>query len=311
MEPDQSFSTAAPRGEIPGRRLMAVSFAAGFLQLFIKIVAAVFTGSSAVFADAVESAVHVIAVGFAFFSLHVAARPADRDHPYGHAKIGFFSAGVEGGIILMAALFIIGDSIHRIWQGPQVEEIGLGILLTAVTVFLNIILGTVLVLHGRRHHQLILTANGKHILTDAWTSLGVILGLFLVHLTNWVYWDPLLAIIVGTNILLTGAGLVRKGFSGLMDSAREEDLRLAEEILQRSLQGRDVTYHALRLRNLGQHLAIDLHLVFDDKLSIREAHDIATMLEHTLSSAFHPPAVIMTHLEPRHDHSRLHGTPAA
>jgi cation diffusion facilitator family transporter len=296
-------------GKIPGRNLMAVSFVAGFVQLLIKIGAAILTGSAAVFADAVESAVHVLAVGFAFFSLHVAARPPDRDHPYGHAKIGFFSAGVEGGIILMAALFIIGDSARRIWQGPQLEEIGWGIALTGLTVILNLILGSFLIYHGRKHHQLILTANGKHVLTDAWTSLGVIAGLSMVQLTGWVYWDPLLAILVGANILRTGTGLVSKGFSGLMDSAQEEDLRLAEKILGQSLNSNEVTYHALRLRNLGQHLSIDLHLVFEDRLSIREAHDIATVLEHKLSSAFHPPAVVMTHLEPRHDHERLHGPP--
>lgn len=296
-------------GAVPGSKLIAMSFVAGLVQLLIKLGAAILTGSAAVFADAVESAVHVLAVGFAFFSLHMAARPPDRDHPYGHAKIGFFSAGVEGGIILMAALFIIGDSIRRVWQGPQVEEIGLGIVLTALTLLLNVTLGSVLILQGRKHNQLILTANGKHVLTDAWTSLGVIVGLSLVQLTGWGYWDPILAVVVGANLLRTGSDLVQKGFSGLMDSAQEEDLDKAESILKESLQGHDVTYHALRLRSLGQHLSIDLHLVFDDKLSIRDAHDMATMLEHKLSSAFHPPAVVMTHLEPRHDHDRLHGSP--
>jgi cation diffusion facilitator family transporter len=288
---------------------MALSLFAGILQLLIKVTAAVVTGSAAVFADAVESAVHVLAVGFAFFSLRVAARPPDRDHPYGHAKIGFFSAGVEGGIILMAALFIMGDSLRRIWQGPVVEEIGWGITLTAVTILFNVALGALLIFHGRKHHQLILTANGRHVLTDAWTSLGVIGGLLLVQFTGWVYWDPLCAIVVAANILRTGSDLVWRGFSGLMDSASEEDLLKAENILRDSLAGKDATYHALRLRNLGQHLSIDLHLVFDDRLSIRDAHDLATALEHELSSAFHPPAVVMTHLEPRQDHDRLHGTP--
>jgi cation diffusion facilitator family transporter len=178
-----------------------------------------------------------------------------------------------------------------------------------LTVILNVLLGSVLVYQGRKHHQLILTANGKHVLTDAWTSLGVIAGLLMVQFTGWVYWDPLLAILVGGNILRTGAGLVGKGFSGLMDTALEDDLGKAEKILKQNLEGQDVTYHALRLRSLGQHLSIDLHLVFEDRLTIREAHDFATNLEHKLSSAFHPPAVVMTHLEPRHDHDRLHGSP--
>jgi len=286
---------------------MGVSLAAGFLQLVIKLTAVIITGSAAVFADAAESAVHLLAVVFAFVSLQIAHRPPDRDHPYGHAKIGFFSAGVEGGVILVAALFILGDATRRILIGPELEQVGWGISLTAFTVVMNGFLGIWLIRTGKREHQLILVANGWHVLTDAWTSIGVIIGLTLAWTTGWVYWDPICAILVAINILITGSLLIRRGFSGLMDTASEGDLKLAEEILDRELQKTGVSYHALRLRSLGDGISIDLHLLFEDRLTIRDAHAFATALESKLANAFPPRASVMTHLEPRSDHTRLHG----
>lgn len=289
-----------------GQALMTLSVGAAFLQLFIKIVAAIFTGSAAVFADAAESGIHLIAVIFAFFSLRISHLPPDRDHPYGHAKIGFFSAGVEGAVILFAAVFILVDAIRRMVTGPELQQVGLGIVLTAVTILINTGLGWMLLRHGKKSGQLILIANGKHVLTDAWTSLGVIAGLTLAWWTGWSYWDPICAIFVAINIVVTGASLVRRGFSGLMDTASEKDLKTAEQILADSLKGTGVSYHALRLRNLGNAVAIDLHLLFEDQLSVREAHAFATRLEEKLSTAYQPNAVVMTHLEPRSDHARIH-----
>lgn len=301
--PDAGHAEPKPRSQTA----MGVSLGAGILQLVIKITAFVITGSAAVFADAAESAVHLLAVVFAFISLQIAYRPPDRDHPYGHAKIGFFSAGVEGGVILVAAIFIIGDATRRILIGPELEQVGWGISLTAFTVLMNGLLGMWLIRTGRKEHQLILVANGWHVITDAWTSIGVIVGLTLAWTTGWVYWDPICAILVALNILITGSVLIRRGFSGLMDTASEGDLKLAEEILDRELEKSGVSYHALRLRNLGDGISIDLHLLFEDRLTIREVHAFATALERKLADAFHPEASVMTHLEPRSDHTRLHG----
>lgn len=288
------------------QRAIGLSLVAGLGQLFIKVTALLLTGSAAVFADAAESAVHLIAVFFAFFSFRVSRRPPDQDHPYGHGKIGFFSAGVEGGVIFLAALYILGESIRRILAGPVVEEVGWGIGLTLLTVLINGVLGWWLISTGRREHHLILVANGWHVLTDAWTSVGVAVGLALTASTGWVYWDPVCAILVAVHILRTGSKLIHLGFAGLMDEASAADVRRARDILQQELSETGVYYHALRLRNLGDRLAIDLHLLFDDQMSIREAHDFATRIERSLSVGFAPPAAVMTHLEPRRDHGRIH-----
>jgi cation diffusion facilitator family transporter len=307
VHPRAMKSTDNTSGIRACRRAIHISLAAGIVQMAVKVTAVFITGSVAIFADAAESAVHLIAVAFAATSLRIAHKPPDRDHPYGHAKVGFFSAGVEGAVILVAAVFILGDSLRRIWEGPVIDRIGWGIGLTAFTVLMNGVLGMWLLATGRRHHQIIVTANGWHVLTDAFTSLGVILGLSLAWTTGWAFWDPVCAILVAVNILVTGAGLVRSGIQGLMDRADDADQASAEALLERELHGTGVSYHALRMRNLGDAVSIDLHLLFDDRLSIREAHAFATALEKKLSAAFTPPAVVMTHLEPRRDHARLHG----
>lgn len=293
-------------GKARSRRAMSLSLGVSFAQLGIKVLAWLLTGSAAVFADAAESTVHLLAVGFAFFSLRWAHRPPDGDHRYGHGKIGYLSAGVEGGVIFLAALIILGDAFRRILSGPEVQQIGWGIGLVALTITLNAALGWYLLRTGQREHELILVANGWHVLTDAWTSIGVLIGLVLVAATGWVYWDPVCAILVAFHILVTGGRLIGKSFGGLMDLASEADVRRAEEILAANLRQTNVTYHALRLRSLGNRLAIDLHLVFDDHLPLHEAHEFATNLERELAGAFSPPATVMTHLEPRADHARLH-----
>lgn len=287
-------------------RAMALSLAAGGLQLIIKLGAWLMTASTAVFADAAESAVHLLAVLFAALSLRISRRPPDREHTYGHGKIGFFSAGVEGAVIFITALYIMGESIRSLLAGPAIHAIGWGILLTALSVLLNGAVGWHLIATGKRLHNLILVANGWHVLTDCFTSLGVIAGLLLAKLTQWLYWDPVCALLVATHILITGSKLLHAGFAGLMDEASDSDIATAKAILDRELTSTGVSYHHLRMRHLGDRLAIDLHLVFDDHLSIRDAHEIATHIERTLAAGFSPAATVMTHLEPRGDHNRLH-----
>src|SRR5690625_4491299 len=201
------------------RRAINLSLGVGLLMLVIKFSAWLLTGSAAIFADAIETIVHVIAVAFAAYSLRLSLKPADENHPYGHAKVSFFSAGAEGMLIILAAIFIIQDAIRKWIAGVEIEHIGFGAALTGLTVILNGILGFYLVSIGRKKKSLILEANGKHILTDAWTSLGVIIGLILALLTGWLPWDPILAIAVALNIIITGFNLIRQSIRGLMDEA--------------------------------------------------------------------------------------------
>lgn len=286
---------------------MVFSLLSGIFQLVVKFTAYWLTGSAAIFADAAESAVHLLAVVFAFVSLRISTKPPDREHPYGHAKIGFFSSIFEGAMILVAAIFILGDAAKKVLEAPKIEAVGWGILLTFFTIALNGALGIWLVRLGKKYREVILSANGWHLLTDSWTSIGVIVGLVMVWLSGWVYWDPICATIVAINILVTGANLVKRGVSGLMDEADAADIATAERLIEVELAGTGVGYHDLRMRNTGNRISIDLHLLFDDRMSVREAHEFATILERKLSEAFQPAATVMTHIEPKTDHERLHG----
>ncbi|MCX7713129.1 MAG: cation diffusion facilitator family transporter [Chthoniobacterales bacterium] len=302
---DTNFSTSC--GANVAERAMSFSLLAGTFQILLKVSAYILTGSAAIFADAAESLVHFLAVIFAYVSLKISRKPPDRDHPYGHAKIGFFSSIFEGAMILVAAIFILGDAAKKILEHPEIEFVGWGIFLTLMSILMNGGLGVWLVQLGRKHRQIILSSNGWHLLTDSWTSIGVIVGLILVWFTKWAYWDPICAAIVAINILVTGTSLVRRGISGLMDEADSKDIAIAEDLLERELAGTGVRYHDLRMRNTGNRVSIDLHLLFDDRMSVRDAHEFATVLERKLSEAFQPAATVMTHIEPWSDQDQLHG----
>lgn len=181
-------------------RAMRLSLTVGFLMLFLKCYAFFLTGSSAIFSDAAESVVHIFAVGFAAYSMWLSHKPADRDHPYGHDRITFFSAGFEGALIMIAALFILYQAVQKVLHGVELENLDWGMLFISVATVLNGWLGLYLVRQGKRYHSLVLEADGKHILTDCITSSGVIVALILTRVTGWLYFDPLIAGLIGLNI---------------------------------------------------------------------------------------------------------------
>jgi cation diffusion facilitator family transporter len=275
-------------------------------MLGLKVTAYLMTGSAAILGDAAESIVHIVAVGFAAFSVWFAEQPADANHPYGHSKIAFISAGVEGGLIIVAAAYIIYESVHRWLAGLAVARMGEGILLTVLTILLNILLGWYLIRTGRRHHSLIVSANGKHVLTDGWTSLGAIAGLALTRLTGQLWWDPLCGLILAGNILVSGYGLLRQSLTGLMDEA---DAALAGELeaaLERETRARGVTFHALRHRNAGHLHYVDVHFLFPDDILLKDAHRLATEIEAAVETSVRHKLYITTHLECAGDHDELH-----
>ncbi len=216
-------------------RAMALSVAIGFFMLALKIYAYVITGSAAILSDAAESIVHIIAVSFAAYSFWLSLKPADQSHMYGHDRISFFSAGFEGWMIALAALYIIYEATHKWLSGLALENIGTGTAYTSLSVVINGALGWYLVVIGKKYHSLVIEANGKHVLTDSWTSIGVVVGLLLITLTGWLPFDPLIAILVGINILWTGYKLIRRSIAGLMDESNPEidqQLRQARADLQ-------------------------------------------------------------------------------
>ncbi|PTY04930.1 cation transporter [Opitutaceae bacterium EW11] len=289
---------------------MNLSLGIGLLMFVMKVGAYLMTGSAAILSDAAESVVHVAAVMFAAYSLRLSYKPADETHLYGHAKISFFSAGFEGAMIMLAALFIIYESIHKWMTGLALENLGAGTLLTAAASAINGGLGGYLVWIGRRKHSLILVANGKHVLTDVWTSLAVLVGLGLVLITKWLPFDPICGIIMACNILWSGGGLVRSAFAGLMDKADPETHQKLVGILDRETKSRQLTYHDLRHRNLGDTHWVEVHLLFPAGTDLAQAHRLATEIERVVETALEPRAHVTTHLESAEDHDELH-PPAA
>lgn len=294
--------------EFPAQRLaMRLSLIVGVAMFLAKGFAFVLTGSAAILSDAAESVVHVAAVAFATWGLSLAQRPPDRDHPYGHEKVSYFSAGMEGGLIAVAAIYILYESIRKIILGPEIQHLGAGSAIVALATVVNGLLGAYLIRTGRRRHSLILVANGRHVLTDSITSFGVIVALLLVWLTGWKLLDPILAIAVALHILRSGGQLVRESFHGLMDRIDPEIDRALRDVLDRWTETTGGEYHGLRHRSGGNVVWVDVHLLFDGRSSIEAAHAAATTLEHLLGAALPEHEVEVTsHIEPLEAHGTHH-----
>ena len=289
---------------------MRASVVIGVLMLGAKVSAWWLTGSAAILSDAAESVVHVVAIAFASMSLRLSYRPADERYPYGYERISFFSAGFEGAMIVLAALVIVIESVNRWRSGLFPTELGTGTAIIAAASVANLLLGLYLVRTGRREQSLIVEANGKHVLTDSWTSFGVVGGLLLVMWTGWKPFDPLLAIAVALNILWSGGNLVRRSVHGLLDYADPEIDRRVRRELDTICTDLGIEYHELRHRHTGSRLLIEVHLLFGYEVPVGRAHEIATQVETRLASTLETPAEITTHLEAREDHDRVHTTRA-
>ncbi len=285
---------------------MWLSLAVGVLMLVGKVGAYYYTGSLAILADAAESVVHVLAVGFAAFSLNLSLKPAAPRFLYGYERIAFFSAGFEGAMIVVAAVAILGEAIHRWLTGLQLENLGYGTLILLGAGLLNGGLGWFLVRTGRRVNSVILVADGKHVLTDCWTSFGVVAGLVLVLVTHWKPFDPIVAILVAVNILWSGGRLMWHAAVGLLDYS---DPAIGHEIREK-LDGicneLGMHYHGVRFRTTGYRQLIEVHLLFPSETALGEAHAQATVLEERLVAELSMPADVITHLEGEEDHATVH-----
>lgn len=291
------------------RFAMRLSLVFGLIMLTGKWLAWWLTGSTAILSDATESVIHVVAVAFAGFSLRLSTRPANEQFLYGYERIRFFSAGFEGSMIVLAACAILSAAVLKWIHGLELERLGLGLLFTVAASLVNAGLGYYLLRVGRRTQSIILEANGKHVLTDSWTSFGVVGGLLLVLITGWKPFDPLLAIIVALNILWTGWRLIRRSIGGLMDYGDPKiGYRLRERLDQLS-EAEGIEYHGLRYRDTGVRLLVEIHLLFPYDFAIGEAHRLATRLEERLPEFMGREVELVTHLESLEDHSAIHGHP--
>jgi cation diffusion facilitator family transporter len=288
------------------RFAMRLSLALGLAMLIAKTTIYFMTHSVAIFSDAAESVVHVIAVGFAAFSLRLSTRSASPQFLYGYERITFFSAGFEGAMIVVAAIAILYESIRKWIAGLQLEHLGAGALLILIAGLVNAALGYYLKRTGRRTNSLILEADGKHVLTDSWTSFGVVGGLGLVLLTHWKPFDPLVAMAVAVNILWSGGRLVWHSAVGLMDYSDPKAGRKIREKLDDLCAELNIQYHGVRFRTTGYRQIIEVHLLFPRLTSVSEAHRLATNLEERLPSNLGIPAEVVTHLECLEDHADVH-----
>ncbi len=288
------------------RFAMRLSLMVGLAMLIGKTTAYFMTHSAAIFSDAAESVVHVIAVGFASFSLRLSTKSASHQFLYGYERITFFSAGFEGAMIVVAAIAILFESIRRWMAGLRLEHLGTGTWLVLMAGIVNAGLGYYLLRTGRRTHSLILEADGKHVLTDCWTSFGVVGGLGLVMLTHWKPFDPLVAITVAANILWSGGRLAWRSAVGLMDFSDPKAGRKIRDQLDAICSELNIQYHGVRYRTTGYRQIIEVHLLFPRLTPVSEAHRLATILEERLPAELGMPAEVTTHLESLEDHADVH-----
>jgi cation diffusion facilitator family transporter len=304
FSPEDRVRTRQEMGD--ARLAMRLSLTFGIVMLIGKTTAYFLTHSAAIFSDAAESVIHVIAVAFASFSLRLSTKPASHQFLYGYERVTFFSAGFEGAMIIVAAIAILVESIRKWIAGLQLEHLGTGVLLVLVAGILNAALGYYLLRTGRRTNSLILEANGKHVLTDSWTSFGVVGGLGLVLLTGWKPFDPLIAIAVAINILWSGGNLVWHSAVGLLDYSDPKAGREIRYHLDRLCLDLNIQYHGVRFRTTGYRQIIEVHLLFPESTSVSLAHRLATELEERLPQRLGMPAEVITHLESVEDHADVH-----
>jgi cation diffusion facilitator family transporter len=283
---------------------MVASFLVSFLMLVGKITAAYLTGSTAILSDAAESVIHLFATGFAGFSLWYAATPPDPNHPYGHGKISYFASAVEGALILLAAVGVAWTAVHDLMVGAELQRLDIGLYLIGGLTIVNLVLGQYLIRTGRRTNSIVLVSNGQHVMTDMWTSLGVVAGVGLVWLTGIQWLDPVVGLLVAGNILWTASRLLRRSMYGLMDEADPEATRaLLDELSSAVDEDLIAGVHQVRHRRSSDQVWIEYHLMFPGDMPIHEAHARSHEVEDRVNALFPDEDVHVTaHLEPRrHD----------
>jgi len=281
---------------------MALALGAALGTLGLKFGAYLATGSVAILSDAAESFINLTAALIALVALEIAARPADATHAYGHEKAEYFSSGVEGVLILAAAGGISYQAWRRLWNPFSLEALPLGLGISVGAGLINFVVARALLAQAKRHESITLEAHAKHLLTDVWTTAGVVGGLTAVMLTDWQWLDPAIAFAVAVNIVVSGFGLVQRSFRGLMDYVLSpEEIRLVEEILARH-SDEHIVYHQLRTRRAGRKRFIDFHLLVPGSRSVQETHDLCEKIEKEIRRAL-GEASITIHVEPLEDPS--------
>ncbi|ALG86204.1 cation diffusion facilitator family transporter [Gordonia phthalatica] len=277
-----------------------LSIAASIVVIALKMFAWQLTGSVGLLSDAAESVVNLVAAVVAFFALRIAAKPADDDHNFGHVKSEYFSAVIEGVMIVIAAIVIIVTAVDRLFNPRDLEQVGFGLAVSVLASVINGLVAWQLMRVGRKFRSLTLEADGKHLMTDVWTTAGVIVGVGAVYLTGWSRLDPVIAIIVAVNIIFVGYKLMRASTMGLMDTAIPDEQRAAVDAVLDRYRGDGVDFHDVRTREAGHLRFVQLHMLVPGEWTVQRGHDLLEEVETSLHQAVEDlrPTI---HLEPIED----------
>jgi cation diffusion facilitator family transporter len=282
------------------RSFALLSIAAAVATIGLKLLAWWLTGSVGLLSDALEGTINLAGATMAFAMLSVAARPPDDEHAFGYSKAEYFASGFEGMLIVVAAVAIGAVAIDRLISPRPLEQLGLGIVVSTAAALINFAVARQLLAAGRRHRSIALEADARHLMTDVWTSAGVILGVGAVWLTGWARLDPLIALAVAANIVWSGYKLVRQSTHGLLDHALpEEELRALERVLDR-YRAQGIDFHALRTRQAGARSFVSVHVLVPSEWSVAQGHNLAHQVERDIHESL-PDAAVLTHVEPLGD----------
>jgi|SRR5690625_111774 len=280
------------------KRLIVIAVGVSFSLMIIKFIAFFMTGSNAIFTDAAESIVNVIASGFAFYSIHLSSRPKDENHPYGHGKVEFFSVFVEGGLIVIAGLVILAKSVYNLFFPSSITHLDEGLWLVLFTAVVNYGLGFYLVKSSKNLNSMVLEADGKHLKVDAYSTCAVIIGLIVLKATGYFWIDSVISIIMGGFILWSGYKLLRTSISGLMDESDSETLNKVVEILNTNRRKQWIDIHNLRVQRYGNELHIDCHLTLPNYYDLNQVHDELLAVEALLNKELNTSVELFVHADP-------------
>jgi cation diffusion facilitator family transporter len=282
-------------------RFAWLSVFAAVLTISLKTSAYYLTGSVGLLSDALESLINLAAAIIALLMLKIAAQPPDDDHAFGHDKAEYFASGIEGTMIFVAAVSIGYAAVSRIFAPQAIEQVGWGLFISTVATVINLVIGRILLSAGRKYHSITLEADGRHLMTDVWTSVGVFVGVLIVSQTGWLVLDPIIALLVAFNITRTGFQLIRRSALGLMDTTvSNEDLKAIKTILDRYANEQGIDYHALRTRQSGARKFISFHVLVPDEWTVQKGHDLCENIEVEIRQVVEY-SVVFTHLEPIED----------
>jgi cation diffusion facilitator family transporter len=281
-------------------RFALIAIGAALLTMGLKTIAFLLTGSIGLLSDAIESIVNLVGSSFAFFMLRAAERPADKEHSYGHSKAEYLSSALEGFLIFVAAASIIYTAIQRLLNPGALQEMGFGLVLSTGASLVNLAVGQLLIRTGKKHNSISLEADGRHLMTDVWTSVAVVFGLIVVVITGWIALDPIVAILVALNILWTAIQLLKRSIEGFMDVAiPEEDLVKVMEVIDQ-YRAKGIEFHAIRTRQAARVRFLSVHMLLKGNMSLHDAHHEAEIFEADLKKVL-TNLTITTHLEPIDD----------